>query len=306
MLKPIENLVGDFVDSLLTEKGLSPRTASAYHNDLKKMVHFLKKRKRAKISEITPHDIETFKTSLYKRGLKERSVSRYLSSIRSFFEYLQDEKIVAKNPAREVSLPKLSAPLPKSLSQASVQALLEQPNPNTTIGIRDKALLEVLYAAGLRVSELVGLRLGELDLQGGAVRVCGKGRKERWVPLTHRAQESLREYLQKARPSLLKQTESPFLFVTSRGGPMSRQAFWIRLRHYGRQLPQPLRVSPHQFRHSFATHLLEGGADLRTVQTLLGHVQIGTTQIYTKVTSLRLREVCDALHPRSPGRRRST
>ncbi|MBI4209419.1 MAG: tyrosine recombinase [Deltaproteobacteria bacterium] len=289
-----------FLNSLLTERGFSPRTASSYRSDLKRFVLFLKNRPLRKIADFSPHDIQTFKTFLFQRQLKERSVSRYLSSLRSFLGYLQEEGILRKNPAADIGLPKLPLLLPKALPQSWIEELLKQPHGANPLAVRDRALLEVLYATGLRVSELVQLLFASLDLQGGMLRVMGKGGKERIVPLTGIAQRCLREYIQQTRPLLLKHRESPFLFVTSRGKPMTRQAFWIRLRHYAQQTAQGLKVSPHQIRHSFATHLLEGGADLRTVQTLLGHAQIGTTQIYTKVTSRRLREICDALHPRSP------
>ena len=289
-----------FLNCLLTERGLSPRTVSSYKSDLKKFGLFLKNRSPRKISDISSHDIQTFKTFLFQRGLKERSVARYLSSLRSFLDFLGERGIIKSSPAKDIPLPKLPLSLPKPLPQRWLQELLDQPQGDHPLTLRDSALLELLYASGLRVSELVQTLFADLDLQGGTLRVNGKGGKERIVPFTTVAQRRLKEYIERARPLLLKHRESPFLFLTSRAKPMTRQAFWTRLRRYAKQMTPSLKISPHQIRHSFATHLLEGGADLRIVQTLLGHAQIGTTQIYTKVASKRLREICDTLHPRSP------
>jgi integrase/recombinase XerD len=221
-----------------------------------------------------------------------------LSSLKAFYRFLVTDGKIETNPARLLSNPKLPRRLPGVLSGEEVGRLLAAPNALTSRGLRDRAMLELLYASGLRVSELVGLRIGNIDLEAGWVRTIGKGSKERMVPMGAKAQQSIKEYLAHSRPILLKKRSSSHLFVTSRAKPMSRQAFWKIVKRCSRQVGIKKDLSPHSLRHSFATHLLEHGADLRSVQLMLGHSDISTTQIYTHVTRERLKQIHEKYHPR--------
>ncbi|MBC2744492.1 MAG: site-specific tyrosine recombinase XerD, partial [Desulfosarcina sp.] len=231
-------------------------------------------------------------------GLTARSRARHLVSLRGFFKFLTNEKIIEKNPAKQIDLPKTGLYLPEVLTVADVEALIEAPDRNKPEGLRDAAMLELLYGAGLRVSELIRLEMTGINLEAGFVRVFGKGSKERVVPVGRMALTAVQDYLDRSRPLLLKNRSSIYLFVTRRGSAMTRQSFWNLTGRYGRLAKLKKTITPHSLRHSFATHLLEGGADLRAVQMMLGHADISTTQIYTHVAHRQLVEAHKKYHPR--------
>lgn len=286
-----------FYQHLSVERGLAPLTVAAYAGDLQDFWVFLEARNRSAWTAVNLDDLRDYLAALEARGLSARSRARRLSSLRQFFRFLQREEQLTANPAELLDSPRLPQSLPKVLPEAEVEALLNAPDPATPGGQRDAALLEVLYATGLRVSELVGLTLKQLDLRRGVVRPLGKGSKERVVPMVAPAVEKLQLYLAQGRPVLLKGKESPYLFINHRGGPLSRQGFWKLLKQYA--LKAGVRqLSPHTLRHSFATHLLSRGANLKVLQMLLGHASLTTTQIYTHLDAARLREVHQKAHPR--------
>jgi integrase/recombinase XerD len=292
-----EDILRTFLDYLSVEKGLSSNTIHSYSQDLKKLFLFFRKEKISwwKAGE---NDLIKFIHHFSRANLSSRSLARLISSMRSFYRFLVLDGIVAKSPATNLSTPKLWLDLPKFLTEQEVEKLLAQPKVKNIRGQRDRAMLELLYATGLRVSELVSLKLKDLNLEQGYVLCKGKGGKERIVPFGHSAAEALRDYLHKARLKLLKRDE-PSLFLSSWGSPFSRQGFWKMLKGYGRQADLEEKISPHVLRHSFATHLLERGADLRSVQLMLGHSQITTTQIYTHVSRKHLKKVYQKYHPRA-------
>jgi len=289
-------LSDQFIHHLRVEKGLAKNTIESYSRDLLRYVAFLEKRALPplKASQI---DIMDYVSSL-AGSLSIRSIARNLSSLKAFYRFLVSDGKIQTNPARLISNPKLPRRLPGVLSGEEVERLLAAPDAQTSRGMRDRAMLELLYASGLRVSELVGLRVAGINLEAGWVRTLGKGSKERMVPMGSKAQQSLKEYLAYSRPSLLKKRNSPCLFVTSRAKPMSRQAFWKIIKRCGGRAGISKEISPHSLRHSFASHLLEHGADLRSVQIMLGHSDISTTQIYTHVTRERLKQIHEKYHPR--------
>ncbi len=285
-----------FLDFLSIEKGLAGNTIDSYRRDLEKLRRYLKKEK-LDWGTVKEEDLARFIHEQTKSGLSARSIARLVSAFRSFFRFLVLDGMIQKNPAGNVSSPSTWLMLPKFLSVKEVSGLLRQPASRETHGIRDKAMLEILYACGLRVSELVSLR--ETDLDPGGFLICrGKGGKERIVPVGATARRAVGRYLEEARPFLLKEP-SEKLFLTRRGRAFTRQGFWKILKTYARKAGLGERITPHTLRHSFATHLLERGADLRSVQIMLGHSQITTTQIYTHVTRERLRRVYDQYHPRA-------
>jgi integrase/recombinase XerD len=286
-----------------TEKGLASNTLESYRRDLERLAGFLGD---ASPAGVTPEILRNYMDSLRAGGLAYRSMARHLTAIRSFFEFLAQEGEIEANPADLLKTPKIGTALPKYLNYDRVNALVEAPNPAKANGLRDQGMLQLLYATGLRVSELVGLRMSDLDAEAALVRVTGKGGKQRLVPLGREALAAVDGYLQSERPRLLKGRTSAYLFVTSRGTKMTRQGFWKLLRGHGRAAGIFRNLSPHVLRHTFATHLLEGGADLRSVQTMLGHSDIGTTQIYTHVMRARLRQTVDEHHPRAGGTRKRT
>lgn len=292
-----EGILRVFLDYLSVEKGLLPNTIHSYSLDLKKLFLFFHKEKISWL-KAKEGDLVKFIHQQSRAKLSPRSLARLISCTRSFYRFLVLDGMIAKSPASNLSAPKLWMDLPKFLTEQEVENLLEQPKENTIRGQRDKAMLELLYATGLRVSELVLLKLKDLNLEQGYVVCQGKGGKERIVPFGHSAEEALREYLQKTRPRLLKK-DDPSLFLSSRGSAFTRQGFWKMLKKYGGLAGLEQKISPHVLRHSFATHLLERGADLRSVQLMLGHSQITTTQIYTHVSRKHLREVYQKYHPRS-------
>jgi len=288
-------LLERFFTYLSVEKGLSKNTLSSYAADLKKYVLFLKERERDIASAIRS-DIIDFNEALRGDGYSVPSICRYLSSIKAVYKYLLIENILETDPSDNIHMPKKWERLPKALSMSEVMDLLQSSFPEKTI-LRDSAMLELLYSSGLRVTELVKIKLGDIHFDAGFVRVMGKGAKERVVPVNTRALEKIKRYMEEERPKTLKKRQSPYLFVTRIGKPMSRQRFWQTLKAIGKQVG--LEISPHTIRHCFATHLLEGGADLRSVQKMLGHSDISTTQIYTKVTTDRIKKVFKAYHPRA-------
>jgi len=289
-------LADQFIHHLRIVKGLAKNTIESYSRDLTRYFGFLEK---AKLNPLKASQINIMEyVSSLAGSLSIRSIARNLSSLKAFYRFLVADEKIETNPARLMSNPKLPRRLPGVLSGEEVERLLAAPDASTSRGLRNRAMLELLYASGLRVSELVGLRIGNIDLEAGWVRTIGKGTKERMVPMGSKAQQSLKDYLTHSRPNLLKKRSSSHLFVTSRAKPMSRQAFWKIVKRCSRQVGIKKEISPHSLRHSFATHLLEHGADLRSVQLMLGHSDISTTQIYTHVTRERLKQIHEKYHPR--------
>jgi integrase/recombinase XerD len=291
-------LIDQFLNYLLVEKGLSQKTLEAYSRDIIRYRNFLAENKSTAFSEQDTPLILKHLIQLRKAGLAARSRARHLVAIRGFYRFLVQEKILRKDPARLIDLPKSGLKLPHVLSRTEMELLLNAPDTDKPIGIRDAAMLELLYAAGLRVSELVKLKIQDINLEAGFVRIFGKGSKERIVPIGSHAREKINTYLKTARSQRLKQRSSPYLFVARAGKPMTRQGFWKLLRRYALQAGLNKKITPHSLRHSFASHLLEGGADLRAVQIMLGHVDISTTQIYTHVTRDHLKKLHQKFHPR--------
>tara|TARA_Y100000588_G_C14271288_1_gene932430 strand:- start:2836 stop:3753 length:918 start_codon:yes stop_codon:yes gene_type:complete len=294
----LEPLIQEYIDFCRVEKGLSKNTLIAYQRDLFRLDTFCTRHSYG-IVDVVPEHLDKFINSLHREKLSERSIARHTASIRNFYTYLLQEKIVTLNPAEKLKSPKLPAQLPKFLNLQEIDILLAAPPTNTPLGTRDRAMLQLLYATGLRVSELVTVELTNLDSELGILRVTGKGGKQRIVPVGRDALDAINTYLEQNRNLILNNRHSGYLFVTSRGSHMTRQAFWHRLRHYGLKSQIYKKLTPHILRHSFATHLLERGADLRSLQLLLGHSDISTTQIYTHVLRQRLRTVYDQHHPRS-------
>lgn len=288
-----------FMNHLKVERNLSRNTLDAYAGDLGKLVDFAGQKGRKGFSDVTPMDLVGFLKKLHRQGLSVRSQARLLSALRTCYRFLVSEGICKGDPTHEIEMPKMTRKLPEFLSIEEVDDLLSQPPVDIPRGLRDRAMLETLYATGLRVSELVQLRLENIDRRLGCVRALGKRRKERLVPLGDQALDAIGRYLEEAREKLLSGRRSAFLFVTSRGRGMTRQAFWKNLKRYAAAAGISKNISPHKLRHSFATHLLERGADLRSVQAMLGHADIATTEIYTHVNATRLRKVYDRFHPRA-------
>ena len=290
-------LIDQFLDAVWLESGLSANTLTAYRTDLKKISDWLEKRKQS-LDKASKPELLDYLAHTVRSGISARSSARQLSSLRRFYRYLAREGIAESDPTSDLESPVIGKTLPKTLSESSVEQLLAAPAENTALGIRDRAMLETIYASGLRVSELVNLALSELDSTAGLVRVTGKGGRERIVPLGEEALAHLGQYLNDARPELLRDRVSEAVFVTRRGGPMSRQAFWQLIKRYATVAGVDEALSPHSLRHAFATHLLNHGADLRSVQMLLGHSNLSTTQIYTHVARARLQSLHAEHHPR--------
>ena len=292
-------LLDQFINQLRVERGLSTNTIVAYSHDLISFFDFLK-RKGVSPVHISQEDLSSFIAENNTR-LSPRSMARCLVSIRMFYRFLVSEGNIESNPARLLGIPKMYQHLPDVLSRGEVDSLLKQPNINTALGKRDKAILEILYATGLRVTELIGLKMHNINLEVGSIRTIGKGSKERIIPMGSKAIDSLKEYLQKGRPTFLKKDPAlagSYIFLNSRGKPITRQGLWKIIKKYALMAGITKSVTPHTVRHSFATHLLEGGADLRSVQIMLGHADISTTQIYTHVARERLKEIHEKYHPR--------
>jgi integrase/recombinase XerD len=290
-------LISKYVDALWLEKGLSKNTLSSYDRDLRQLDEYLRAG-GCSLTTAQNSDVMDFLAHRTQGGIKPRSLARFLSSIKGFYQYLVRENLIVANPASLIEAPKQGRPIPKSLTEADVEDLLAAPNVDTELGLRDRAMLELLYACGLRVSELVGLEMGQLNLSAGIVKVFGKGSKERLVPMGEVAQDWLHRYIKQARPQLLKITSSSVLFPSNRGQHMTRQTFWHRIKQHGLTAGIEKPLSPHVLRHAFATHLLNHGADLRVIQMLLGHSDLSTTQIYTHVATQRLQNLHSQHHPR--------
>ena len=287
-----------FLQSCRTEKGLSANTLDSYRRDLKCLVESLPD---TSLNAITVDHLRRHVDYLQAQGLRSRSVARHLSAIRSLFAFLLRGGEIQINPAELLVPPRPDRILPKYLNRQNVEVLLQLRDPKSLTALRNHAMFELLYATGLRVTELIQVRISDFDASAQVVKVIGKGNKQRMVPLGRSARSAVDQYLGEARPRLLKGRSSPYLFVTSRGGKMTRQGFWKLLRLHGRAAGLFRPPSPHVLRHTFATHLLEGGADLRSVQSMLGHADIGTTEVYTHVMRSRLRSAVDQHHPRSRG-----
>jgi integrase/recombinase XerD len=291
--------ISAFLTHARVEKGLAANTVSAYRRDLVKFGGFAQKRKLL-LEAVSRDDLVDFLAELYRQKLDSKSVARHLVSLRNFFRFAQVQELVSVDPSMHLESPKIRRSLPGHLRLEEVERLLAQPDAKTPLGLRDRAMLEVLYSAGLRVSELVGLRVNDVDTKVGCVRCIGKGDKERIVPLGKKALGTVEKYLRGARGQLIsKAASSAALFVNRRGRTLSRVGVWKILSSYGRRAGFRMPLTPHMLRHSFATHLLERGADLRSVQLMLGHADISTTQIYTHVVEERLKQVYKAHHPRA-------
>ena len=291
-----------FLNYIRVERGLSANTLDAYSSDLFKFTGFLTQRKLI-LTKVQRDDVVDFLSSLYRRGLDSRSVARHLVTVRSFFKFLVIDGIVNNDPTMNLESPKIRQTLPSFLSVKEVEKLLALPDLNAPLGVRDRALLDVLYSCGLRVTELISLRADNIDFELGCIRCIGKGDKERLVPIGRKALESVVKYIRDARPVLLRSRRraklSNAIFLNRQGGQLGRVGVWKILAAYGRALGLRKKLTPHKLRHSFATHMLEGGADLRSVQLMLGHADISTTQIYTHVMEDRLKTVYKAHHPRA-------
>jgi integrase/recombinase XerD len=291
-----------YLNYIRVERGLSANTLDAYSSDLFKFTGFLRDRKLS-LAKVKRDDVVDFLSSLYRRGLDSRSVARHLVTVRSFYKFLVVDGIVNHDPTTNLESPKIRQTLPSFLSVKDVEKLLALPDLNTPLGLRDRALLDVLYSCGLRVTELINLRADNIDFELGCIRCIGKGDKERLVPIGRKALDSVVTYIKEARPALLRSRRraklSNAIFLNRQGGQLGRVGVWKILAAYGRALGQRKKLTPHKLRHSFATHLLERGADLRSVQMMLGHADISTTQIYTHVMEDRLKTVYKAHHPRA-------
>lgn len=294
---PVSRSIRAFLSYCRMEKGLSRNSLAAYGRDLADLRAFCDKESDGEL----PHAValQTYVNRLYKKDLSPRSIARHLSAMRSLFHFLVAEEVVAADPTEHLASPKQWSTIPKFLNRDQIEKLIAAPDVSKPSGLRDRAMLELLYATGIRVTELIELRMSYLDVRLGVVRVTGKGNKQRIVPVHATAIKSVADYIERGRPALLKGRSSPALFVTARGGPMTRQAFWASIKLNGRKAGIFHDLSPHVLRHTFATHLLEGGADLRSVQSMLGHADLSTTEIYTHVVRSRLRETLDRCHPRA-------
>jgi integrase/recombinase XerD len=293
-----QGFLSQFLDYIRVEKGLASNSIESYARDLKGFGQYLN-RSRKSLEQVNRDFLRDFLASLYRRGLNARSVARHLVSLRNFFRFLVREGTLGHDPTAEVDAPRTGQNLPKHLSGEEVNALLEQPKSEAPAGLRDRALLELLYATGMRVSELVHLRWEDFEPNLGVVRCFGKGGKERMIPVGKSALSAVEKYVREGRPKLARKPGVPFLFLNHRGTMLSRVGFWKILSAYGRAAAIPTPLTPHLVRHSFATHLLERGADLRSIQLMLGHSDISTTQIYTHVLKERIKQVYQSHHPRA-------
>jgi len=287
-----------YIDAMWMEKGLSDNTLSSYSRDLRQFNNWLMNERRSTVMGADRSDLQRYLGVRLQQGLSPRSTARFLSCVRGFYRFLLREGRLQIDPTLDIDSPKLGRPLPKSLSEADVDRLLEAPDLDSPLEYRDRTMLELLYACGLRVSELTSLQLVQISINQGVVRVFGKGSKERLVPMGEEAQAWLQSYMRTARVDMLKGIPSETLFPSKRGTTMTRQAFWYRIKLYARRAGITKPLSPHTLRHAFATHLLNHGADLRVVQMLLGHSDLTTTQIYTHVAKARMQELHAMHHPR--------
>lgn len=286
-----------YLDYLTVEKGLASNSLSAYRTDLRRFAGYLTD-KKIELENVERLDIVTYFKTLRGAGISSRSVARALAAIRGMFRFLVAERHLKHDPTENLENPKLWTTLPKSLQASEVEALLRAPDRGTPEGLRDSAMLELLYATGLRVSELIHVKIEDVVMDAGFLRTFGKGSKERIVPFGDSARDAMVAYIERGRSEFVKRPD-PHLFLSMRGRPMSRQSFWMKIVRYARQAGIASHISPHVLRHSFATHLLENGADLRSVQMMLGHSDISTTQIYTHVSRARLQRMYEQYHPRA-------
>jgi integrase/recombinase XerD len=291
------DLLDEFIDHLWLEDGLAKNTLDSYRLDLAQFSEWLLKTEDKNLSQVVQADIQQYLAVKFPVS-KPRSISRLIASLRRFYRFALRETKISTDPTLQIESPKLPRSLPKSLSEEDVESLLDAPDLSQSLGLRDRAMLEILYASGLRVSELVGLKVTEVSLSEGVIRVTGKGSKTRLVPMGEEAVEWIAKYLKDSRPAILQKRLSDSLFVTQRGEAMTRQAFWYLIKRYAVIAGINKSLSPHVLRHAFATHLLNHGADLRVVQMLLGHADISTTQIYTHVARERLKQLHSDHHPR--------
>jgi len=298
MQAPADTIINTFLDALWMERGLSENTLAAYRNDLHSFAVWLTDATRGDLVRVGKEDVLAYLTYRLQQRRSPRSTARFLSCIRRFYAYQLREKRIQQDPTALIEAPKLGRALPKTLSEKDVEALLQAPDVNTPLGQRDRTMLEVLYATGLRVSELVSLKLNQVNLRQGVIRVTGKGNKDRLIPLGEEAQAWLQTYLHDSRQQLMAGQHDDVLFPSNRKQAMTRQTFWHAIKRYARLASINKALSPHTLRHAFATHLLNHGADLRVVQMLLGHSDLSTTQIYTHVARARLKELHAAHHPR--------
>ena len=296
---PIDHLIESYIDFLIIEKGLAHNSIESYSADLAGYGDFLEENQIVDLSRADTTVILAWLIHLSKKGLSSKSRARHLITIRGFYKYLIGEKHLSINPLKDVDIPKIGQALPKILSIAEVETILNAQNRTTPKGIRNLSMIEIIYGAGLRVSELISLKLQDVNLDAGLLRVMGKGSKERIVPFGTKAKSITREWIDTARPLVLKHIPSQYLFVARAGKPMTRQAFWKIIKKSACLAGISKNVTPHTLRHSFATHLLEGGADLRSVQTMLGHSDISTTQIYTHISKEYLMKMHQKFHPRN-------
>jgi len=295
----MDRTLKDFIYYVSVEKGLAKNTLESYSRDLSGYISYLQQSGISAMEDSSRGNIVGYLLSLKQSGKATTTLSRNLSSIRSFYNYLFQEKMIVENPASDLESPKIAKKLPRVLSLQEMDLLLDQPDQLHVTGVRDKAMLEVIYATGIRVSELISLDTGDINLEAGFIRCLGKGSRERIIPLGSVAARNVDRYLAEGRPKLVRQKGEEALFVNQHGKRLTRQGFWKILKQYARTAGISKEITPHTMRHSFATHLLENGADLRSVQEMLGHADISTTQIYTQVTKRRLRDVYEKAHPRA-------
>jgi len=294
----MKELIDTFIDYLTVERGLSDNTVSSYRGDLSAYINFISKRNITALSKTTKDNVTGFMLYQKDRGVSAGSIARRLAAIKSFYRFLVRERLLQEDPSSLVDTPKLWKKIPQTLSVNEVERLISQPNIRQKQGIRDKAIVETLYACGMRVSEAVNLKIKDVNLEVGFLRCVGKGNKERVIPLGKKASASIKRYIEFSRPHLLGGKESPNVFISRLGRKISRQSFWKLIKKYARSAGIKKSIKPHILRHSFATHLLERGADLRSVQEMLGHANISTTQIYTHIDRDRLKTIHRKFHPR--------
>ena len=294
-----EDTLESYLTYLVVIRGLSENTINSYKTDIEKLFSFLKKSNVGSIANIEPDHLTDFAVELNIKGLSIRSISHCIVSVKQFFKYLLLENIIQNDPTVNLITPKMKRLIPDVLSLEDIEKILNAPDVSTFEGLRDSAMLEILYASGVRVSELVNLTLSSLNQDHGYLVVFGKGSKERLAPISQTSLKKIKDYLSLSRPNLIKNKISDFIFITRRGSNFTRQGFWKIIKNYATKAGIQQNISPHTIRHSYATHLLENGADLRTIQMLLGHADISTTQIYTHVEGKKLREIHRKFHPRS-------
>lgn len=295
----MEKQIANFLDYLAVERGLANNTRVSYGRDLHQFLSFLKEQKVTQSSQVSKNNILAYLIALQKSGKVPATIARHLAAIKGFYRFMFNEGLVAKDPTLNLESPKLRQKLPQVLSTGEVESLLNQPNPGQVAGLRDKAMLELLYATGLRVTELCSLNQNDVNLELGFLRCLGKGAKERIVPLGRLAIEAVTVYLERGRAKILKKAQEKALFLNQHGRRLTRQGFWKIIKKYAAETNIQKEITPHTLRHSFATHLLENGADLRSVQEMLGHADITTTQIYTHLTKKKIKEVYTRTHPRA-------